>query len=464
MSSFRIECTLGPNERSITFQEAEELTYWLQKEQEYWSFVSTISSQGEMSRAFSIILEPYYIFVNNLGTLPRQIIAGQAKAEGIEKLRKKAPSDRSHEEERQIVDYSNFNLEDILRRITNCFSEAFQRGKVIPSISTKAKFLESLSTTASPEIALYAYGFLTKAKIKFDDPVSLRGAFAAAAFERGLTSREPSEHAALSDLKVSWDRKFQEINDDISSHNANLQKLISETSENLNQQRKAGQELLNNEKSDWANLHKAYDDSLALQKPVRFWQKKAESHRHLAKVFGAVSAIVAVVVFVLIYFLIDITLRPPKDQENSQNQVAKQTAALASNATPLRLGLTNSITPATNNTQLPASSPDRNIADWHPEYWRIAVLLAGGVFSVWIVRIFVRLFLSHIHLLADANERVTMAQTYLSLLRHQKGIQEKDREMILQALFRPASTGVVKDDGVPLSWIEMVTKVGRGGQ
>jgi hypothetical protein len=88
------------------------------------------------------------------------------------------------------------------------------------------------------------------------------------------------------------------------------------------------------------------------------------------------------------------------------------------------------------------------------------VLLAAGVFSVWLVRIVVRLFLSHVHLLADANERVTMANTYLALQHSKEGLVEQDRQLILQVLFRPSTSGVVKDDGVPLSWIEAITKTG----
>ena len=47
------------------------------------------------------------------------------------------------------------------------------------------------------------------------------------------------------------------------------------------------------------------------------------------------------------------------------------------------------------------------------------------------------------------------------MLRRDQGVKPEDRQLILQTLFRPAATGMVKDDGVPLSVIEAVTKIGR---
>ena len=96
-----------------------------------------------------------------------------------------------------------------------------------------------------------------------------------------------------------------------------------------------------------------------------------------------------------------------------------------------------------------------------PETWRVAVLFLIGVFAVWGVRLFVRMFLSHLHLSTDAAERVVMVRTYLSLLEGDRLTSKEDRQLILQALFRPASDGIVKDEGLPLSMAEFVTRQGK---
>ena len=52
----------------------------------------------------------------------------------------------------------------------------------------------------------------------------------------------------------------------------------------------------------------------------------------------------------------------------------------------------------------------------------------------------------------DAGERVVMAQTSLALVAESAGPKDVDRTLVLSSLFRPSSTGVVKDDAAPLFW------------
>lgn len=96
-----------------------------------------------------------------------------------------------------------------------------------------------------------------------------------------------------------------------------------------------------------------------------------------------------------------------------------------------------------------------------PEAWRLAMVVLIGLFAVWGVRLVVRMFLSHLHLATDAAERVVMARTYLSLLEGDRLASKEDRQLILQALFRPASDGIVKDEGVPFSLAEVLTRTGK---
>jgi hypothetical protein len=98
--------------------------------------------------------------------------------------------------------------------------------------------------------------------------------------------------------------------------------------------------------------------------------------------------------------------------------------------------------------------------DGKPEAWRVAFAGLLGVIGVWAVRLFVRMFLSHSHLATDAAERVTMVKTYLALLEGDKLPSDDDRKLILQALFRPASDGIVKDEGLPHPVLEALTRLG----
>lgn len=84
-----------------------------------------------------------------------------------------------------------------------------------------------------------------------------------------------------------------------------------------------------------------------------------------------------------------------------------------------------------------------------------------AVLGFWFIRILVRIFLSNIHLENDAAERVTMAKTYLALIRSNSLSKDENIDTVLVALFRPTGDGIVKDEGLPPSAIEFFTKLGK---
>jgi hypothetical protein len=53
---------------------------------------------------------------------------------------------------------------------------------------------------------------------------------------------------------------------------------------------------------------------------------------------------------------------------------------------------------------------------------------------------------------------MVMTQTYLSLLDGRHLPKDEDRKLILQALFRPTSDGLVKDEAIPPSIFEFLTR------
>ena len=67
---------------------------------------------------------------------------------------------------------------------------------------------------------------------------------------------------------------------------------------------------------------------------------------------------------------------------------------------------------------------------------------------LWIGRLLVKFYLSEHHLATDAKEREVMTQTYLALTAD-GAIDDKDRSLILAALFRSTPDGVVKDNSQP---------------
>ena len=75
------------------------------------------------------------------------------------------------------------------------------------------------------------------------------------------------------------------------------------------------------------------------------------------------------------------------------------------------------------------------------------VALAVSVL-IYFIRLFVKLSTSAYHLSRDARERYQLTHVFLAMVK-EGAIQPEDREIILQALFSRADTGLLKTDGGP---------------
>ena len=169
------------------------------------------------------------------------------------------------------------------------------------------------------------------------------------------------------------------------------------------------QKLVAEHKDEMEKLRKTFREEIALRAPAEYWEAKRVGHQLMTRIFGGISfGSIAASAIVLGYFIHDLLGKTPQ-------------------------GLV-------------------------PESWKVAMLVLIGLFAVWGVRLLVRMFLSHLHLSTDAAERVVMVKTYLSLLEGDHLSGKEDRQLILQALFRPASDGIVKDEGLPPSAFEFLTR------
>ncbi|WP_226467188.1 DUF6161 domain-containing protein [Luteimonas panaciterrae] len=162
-------------------------------------------------------------------------------------------------------------------------------------------------------------------------------------------------------------------------------------------------------KRDMEGIRRAFQEGMALRAPAEYWTKKRFAHRCIATGSGVLAF--------------------------------------------LSIGGCAWFLAAEIKTLLAVTHPGQS-----PDHWRVAVLALVAVFAVWAVRLVVRIFLSHVHLAGDASERVVMLKTYLSLIEGAQLTEDGERALILNALFRPASDGIVKDEGLPPSWMDFVTR------
>jgi len=87
------------------------------------------------------------------------------------------------------------------------------------------------------------------------------------------------------------------------------------------------------------------------------------------------------------------------------------------------------------------------------------ITTVGLLFTLfaWLLRVISRLMMSNSHRAADAGERKTMIQTFLALLEKGDAIDESDRHLVLKAVFRPGSTGLIKGDAIPSQLVNIMS-------
>ena len=223
----------------------------------------------------------------------------------------------------------------------------------------------------------------------------------AAAFDAGVTDETAqAERKALEQVRNQWDSFSGSSKSEYSRFREDFEGFQTDIQELRTQQVKQFDETLEKGRSELETISKTYDEKLALQAPVAYWEERVTNHKKRSRYYacgftGAVVVVLALLVCASRVILPD----------------------LWAGAIPKDLG-----------------------------YGPVAMLGGLAALLIWPVRILSRVLLSNLHLRADAEERVTMANTYLSLLRSESGLEASDRKLILEVLFRAASTGIVKDD------------------
>ena len=179
--------------------------------------------------------------------------------------------------------------------------------------------------------------------------------------------------------------------------------------------------------TSFSEFEEFYKEGLRAKAPVKYWQSKAMKHASFgfltfALFFGGCVA-AAIYGFTL----------------GSEFSTAVRDSASAISTQTTQPGETSTL------LQLAFS--------------KFLVLLVPGFFAVWMLRILLKVALSNLAIADDARHRVTMVETFLSLMEHTDKLDESDRILMLQALFRPIPGSNDEDTGPP-NWFDvMMTQV-----
>ena len=321
----------------------------------------------------------------------------------------------------QNTTQSDRDNEHIIKSIKSYISDAITSRSIVFSGTREGHYISSL-LKEKPNIAAHVAGAFLNLPLNPNIPESVEGHFLSIAFKNGFQDSSRQEREALGSLKSEWSSLLSESKTDNKAFAAQNADLINQHVKQIEEQRASFREisdaasssfhkLLDKSEKELTNIAQTYDKKLAVHASVVYWKNKAITHEKAAKSLSWWCAIVGIVV-----------------------------ALFLGAEVFLYIG------------------PLQKIGDM--PIWKGAFLFLTAIIGVWALRILVRLLLSNLHLRADAIERRTMLLTYLALLRRGQGPNENQRELLLQILFRPSATGIVKDDALPpivAQWLNTVT-------
>lgn len=282
-------------------------------------------------------------------------------------------------------------------------------------------------------------------------------------FDRGIKDKVKIESAALKRLVGDLQTKLTEFQEEERKQVGRF----NETHTGLETQSTAQQSTfdsaqgeresawntqLDGAKTELKQLQDTYDKYMSLAAPVKYWESKQKRHGRLMIGSGIVLVVAMVLSGWFLHTEIDsigkaAAVRKAEPVLLSANAIAK--AASAPSSAPSSAASSVGTAAAVSEAIEVAAS------------WRLGSFILLATLCFWVLRLLVRVFLSNMHLENDASERVTMAKTYLALLRKGRLPEKEDISMVLAALFRPSGDGIVKDEGVPPTTLEWFTKLGK---
>jgi hypothetical protein len=318
----------------------------------------------------------------------------------------------------------NHNLEQVQAHIRNAF--ASQR---LPHSSTPlAKEAEALRVESPERAVAFLFGVmpnLNQYRFESQNPEAwhayLVGLFRAHGMPGNLEL--DAQREAIEELHKKGERLLAERRAEYDALQTDLTGAVQVANEQADERAKAHADFVRDSKKEHAdlvqkhseemeNIRKSYQAAMALRAPVEYWTKRQTHHRNRARVLSGLVVVALLCLGAIIF--------------------------------------------ATAHWAISGS-----VDSTKPDAWRLVLVGVVAVLGVWLVRIMVRMFLSDLHLTTDAAERVTMVQTYLSLVEGGKLTQDEERKLVLQPLFRPGADGMVKDEGPPHPAFEYFTRAGR---
>lgn len=416
MIEFRLDLDLGDNGGKVSFKEINEFEQWIAKERQFvnrfpWNQFNQANQQQ--------------LYQSNIDKGLNNVI------DAINKIK--------NNNSQEIANGKISEIKTILEPL-------FKNHTIIYSESAQGRFLQdrlnyNINSALISYISLTNWGKGISLHLNQLNYQAVLGYIDSILYEKNLSEeKSKSINASLKELDDKWRKelqsnqsKFDETHSSIRSKITEITEWYEKSSSDINgeetKRKEKWEETLQSSKKEIQNtieegkklfedIKKQYDEHMTMAAPVNYWSKERD---HFKKLILIVSVMILVELSIFgfgIYFYSKYYLfNDPKIFQSTLKQ--------------LTLGT---------------------------EVHFLVLILLVALF-IWIIKFTLKYFAGLLHLEVDSGERVVMAKTYLALVKDAKITGQEDRHIILEALFRPATTGLVQEDEGPTGLVGLITKL-----
>lgn len=414
-SQFPLKFEFGDDEGSQLSESYDDAISWLSGLQNEWSWVA-LSGQYNFQNVWNRLNDQFAEPISLFNQAKNYRIQGQFDAEKNHLDAAKLKFEQSIKQFPWILDSAQRNY---VRKI-------LADGSTEIASATVAHWLQSDLTGIPPQ-------FVVPAILKWElYNYGIDGRFEQ---ESKILKQLAGEmRSALTEIKISeikQTNEFDVLSLLMSEQTASSRKEFEQVQA---EQEAAWNAQLERSNLEFENIRNTYDKHMALAAPVDYWDTKRKKHQNWT---------LWTFILLLISLIVSGFLLVAELQAIGKSFELVQGTKIVSQAIP-------KAEPTTFASMIQTAAT-----------MRLGAFLLLSTLVFWMLRLLVRVLLSHMHLENDAAERVVMAKTYLALIRDGNLPKSESINMVLAALFRPSGDGIVKDEGVPPTTLDWFTKLGK---
>ena len=307
---------------------------------------------------------------------------------------------------------------EVQTNLINAFRSQTQTAVIQGFILTEtpdARFVLALRDSRPSQVAAYALASLTNTIINASNPAAHEGAFLANKYrEQYQLGSVGAHHGIFAKKNKQLSREIAMLQERMHSLTKEVdeQKIKQESDFKSRADKQADDlEIIRNEtKEELTNFEVSFKETVALQSPAKYWAKKRIDHQKATYIMAIVT--ISIATFAGGFFIL---------------------TTLNFHELKWILGTITGLSQTDTSPLEPLSIVKQS-----------SILLAISTIGVWLTRLSAKIFISNLHLKMDAEERTTMFQAYSALMLKDGNLNDDNRQLILQTLFRPSTKGFIR--------------------